>query len=80
VTVVAGCSHPGVEEILGAASVFGKVTTLVGGLHGFQDFELIDDLKRICPTHCTQYINEIAARYPEKVIPGGAGKVIVLQR
>lgn len=78
VTVVAGCSHPGVGEILEAAFVFGKVTTLVGGLHGFQDFELIDDLKRICPTHCTQYINEISARYPEKVIPGGAGKVMVL--
>ena len=78
VTVVAGCSHPGVGEIVKAASEFGKVTTLVGGLHGFKDFELIDDLKRICPTHCTQYISEIAAQYPENYIAGGAGKVIVL--
>ncbi len=78
VAVVAGCSHPGVKEIVRAASRFGNVTTLIGGLHGFQDFELIDDLKRICPTHCTQHIREISTRYPEKVIPGGAGKVIVL--
>jgi hypothetical protein len=37
-----------------------------------------NDLKSICPTHCTQNISEIAARYPAKVIPGGAGRVIVL--
>ncbi|NQT10106.1 MAG: MBL fold metallo-hydrolase [Desulfobacteraceae bacterium] len=78
VAVVAGCSHPGVREIVGAASRFGNVTTLVGGLHGFNDFDLIDDLKKICPTHCTQYIQEIATLYPEKYIPGGAGKIIAL--
>ncbi|MBW2619935.1 MAG: MBL fold metallo-hydrolase, partial [Deltaproteobacteria bacterium] len=33
VTVIAGCSHPGVREILQAASEFGKVRTLIGGLH-----------------------------------------------
>jgi metal-dependent hydrolase (beta-lactamase superfamily II) len=37
-----------------------------------------NELKRICPTHCTQYISEIAAQYPENYIAGGAGKVIVL--
>jgi 7,8-dihydropterin-6-yl-methyl-4-(beta-D-ribofuranosyl)aminobenzene 5'-phosphate synthase len=78
VTVVAGCSHPGVREIVKAASMFGNVTSLIGGLHGFKDFELIDSLKSICPTHCTQYISEITTRYPQKVIPGGAGRVIVL--
>jgi 7,8-dihydropterin-6-yl-methyl-4-(beta-D-ribofuranosyl)aminobenzene 5'-phosphate synthase len=76
VTVIAGCSHPGVREILRAASDFGKVNTLVGGLHGFNDFELINDLENICPTHCTRYIQEIETLYPEKYINGGAGKVI----
>ena len=76
VTVIAGCSHPGVREILHAASMFGKVNTLVGGLHGFNNFELINDLENICPTHCTKYIQEIETLYPEKYINGGAGKVI----
>ena len=76
VTVIAGCSHPGVRKILQAASMFGKVNTLVGGLHGFNNFELINDLENICPTHCTKYIQKIATLYPEKYINGGAGKVI----
>ncbi|MCK4469469.1 MAG: MBL fold metallo-hydrolase, partial [Desulfobacterales bacterium] len=54
VVVIAGCSHPGVREILKAASRHGKVVTLIGGLHGFKEFDLIQDLETICPTHCTQ--------------------------
>jgi 7,8-dihydropterin-6-yl-methyl-4-(beta-D-ribofuranosyl)aminobenzene 5'-phosphate synthase len=76
VTVIAGCSHPGVREILTAASKFGKVTTLIGGLHGFNEFDLIDNLEKICPTHCTQFIREIKALFPGKTIEGGAGRVI----
>nr|MBC8360101.1 MBL fold metallo-hydrolase [Candidatus Desulfatibia profunda] len=76
VTVIAGCSHPGVREILRAASDFGKVNTLIGGLHGFNDFELINDLENICPTHCTRSIQAIETLYPGKYINGGAGKVI----
>ena len=76
VTVIAGCSHPGVREILTAASKFGKVTTLIGGLHGFNEFDLIDNLDNICPTHCTQFIREIKALFPGKTIEGGAGRVI----
>jgi 7,8-dihydropterin-6-yl-methyl-4-(beta-D-ribofuranosyl)aminobenzene 5'-phosphate synthase len=74
--VIAGCSHPGVKQILLAASQFGRVGTLIGGLHGFKNFDLIENLDRICPAHCTQYKSEIASRYPEKYIPGGAGKII----
>ena len=76
IVVIAGCSHPGVKQILLAASQFGRVRTLIGGLHGFNDFDLIENLDRICPTHCTRYKSEIASRYPEKYIPGGAGQVI----
>jgi 7,8-dihydropterin-6-yl-methyl-4-(beta-D-ribofuranosyl)aminobenzene 5'-phosphate synthase len=75
-TVIAGCSHPGVREILTAASEFGKVTTLIGGLHGFNEFHLIDGLEKICPTHCTRFIREIKDLYPGKTIDGGAGRVI----
>jgi 7,8-dihydropterin-6-yl-methyl-4-(beta-D-ribofuranosyl)aminobenzene 5'-phosphate synthase len=76
VVVVAGCAHPGVKEILRAASAFGHVAALIGGLHGFADFDLMDDLQWVCPTHCTRHIQEIATRYPDQYIPGGAGKVI----
>ena len=76
--VVAGCSHPGVGRILQAASGFGKVNALVGGLHGFEDFALIETLDRVCPTHCTQHIGEIQRRFPDKYIQGGAGRVMTL--
>ncbi len=74
--VIAGCSHPGVGNILNAASQFGKVKALIGGLHGFSEFDLIKDLDLICPTHCTQFISKIKNLYPEKYISGGAGKII----
>ena len=76
VVVVAGCSHSRVENILKAASQFGKPYALIGGLHGFNDFDLVKDLTLICPTHCTQHISEIKSLYPDKYISGGAGKVI----
>ena len=74
--VVAGCSHPGVGAILEAASRFGTVTTLIGGLHGFNEFSLLDPLETVCPAHCTQHIDEIKQRYPEKTLAAGAGRVL----
>ncbi|MGM0402806.1 MAG: MBL fold metallo-hydrolase [Thermodesulfobacteriota bacterium] len=78
VAVVAGCAHSGVREILAAAREFGKVTALIGGLHGFDELDLLEDLTVVCPTHCTRKISEIAARYPGKYVAGGAGAVISL--
>ncbi len=74
--LIVGCSHPKMENILKAASQFGKVYAIIGGLHGFNEFELFKDLGVICPTHCTQNIQEIKSLYPEKYIEGGAGKII----
>jgi 7,8-dihydropterin-6-yl-methyl-4-(beta-D-ribofuranosyl)aminobenzene 5'-phosphate synthase len=74
--VIAGCSHPGVKNILKAASYFGDPRVLIGGLHGFSEFDLVEDLESICPTHCTQFKSEIRSRYPKKYISGGAGKII----
>lgn len=74
--VVAGCSHPGVGEILAAASAFGHPAALIGGLHGFDDFEQIAGLSCICPTHCTRHIDRIAAMYPKQYASGGAGRVL----
>ena len=74
--LIVGCSHPKMENILKAASQFGKVYAIIGGLHGFNEFELFKDLEVICPTHCTQHIAEIKSLYPDKYIEGGAGKII----
>ena len=78
IAVIAGCSHPGVGNILKAASKFGKVYALIGGLHGFNEFDLLKELELICPCHCTQYKSEIKELYPNKCIDGGAGRVISL--
>jgi len=76
--IIAGCSHPGVESILEAAAGMGRPYALVGGLHGFHRFEILQDLELICPTHCTRYKKELERLYPEKCVDGGAGRTISL--
>lgn len=76
--IVVGCSHPGVENIMKAVAPYGKPYALIGGLHGFREFEVIRNLSFICPTHCTQYIAEIKSIYPDKYIRGGVGEIIEL--
>jgi metal-dependent hydrolase (beta-lactamase superfamily II) len=55
---------------------FGKPFALIGGLHGFSDFQAISNLAVICPAHCTKHTSKIQSLYPDKYTPGGAGKVI----
>ena len=74
--VIVGCSHPGVRNILHSLAPFGKPFALIGGLHGFSDYQAISNLAVICPAHCTKHASKIQSQYPEKYIPGGAGKVI----
>lgn len=76
VAVIVGCSHPGVKEIIDAASQYGNVVALIGGLHGFNEFGIIRNFELICATHCTQHINEIQSRYPNSFMEGGAGRII----
>ena len=76
IVLIVGCSHPKMAHILKAASQFGKVYAIIGGLHGFSEFELFKDLDLICPAHCTTYKAQIKSRYPDKYVGAGAGKVI----
>jgi 7,8-dihydropterin-6-yl-methyl-4-(beta-D-ribofuranosyl)aminobenzene 5'-phosphate synthase len=76
--VVVGCSHPGVGEIIDAASRLGKVYGIVGGFHGFRDFKRLNGLSLICPCHCTAYKLEIRGLFPEQCVECGAGLVLEL--
>lgn len=74
--LVVGCSHPPMEQIISAAQHFGKIYGIIGGLHGFDKYELLKDFGLICPTHCTQNIIKIKEHYPESFFEGGAGCII----
>ena len=76
--VIAGCSHPGVGNILRAAAKFGKPYGIAGGFHGFRDFKILDELSLIYPCHCTQYKKEIRDLFKDKAVECGAGLVIEL--
>lgn len=76
--LVVGCSHPKMSYILDVAKKFGKIYAVIGGMHGFSEFELFKDLELICPTHCTQYKAELKKLYPQKYIEGGAGRIITI--
>ena len=74
--IITGCAHPGVGKVLDIASGMAPVRGILGGLHGFDDFERLKDLEFICPCHCTQYKEEIEMLFPEKYIKGGVGAVV----
>jgi len=76
ILVVVGCSHPGVGEIIDAASKFGGVYGVIGGFHGFHDFNRLRDLFLIVPCHCTRYKSEIMKLFPQQCVRCGAGLVL----
>ena len=76
VVLIVGCSHPYMGTILETARQFGEIYAVIGGMHGFSEFELFKDINLICPTHCTQHKKELKRLYPEKYLEGGAGRII----
>ncbi len=78
VVVLTGCAHPGLSNIVDAATYFGEVYGVIGGFHGFNKLKLLRGIKKIIPCHCTAHKKEIMAMYPEKVEWCGVGAVIVL--
>jgi len=76
--VVTGCSHPGVGNILDAAARFGKVYGIIGGFHGFHNFDKLNPLSLICPCHCTQYKSAIKRLFQDRCLDCGAGLVLEL--
>jgi 7,8-dihydropterin-6-yl-methyl-4-(beta-D-ribofuranosyl)aminobenzene 5'-phosphate synthase len=78
ILAVVGCSHPGVGEIIDAASKFGRVYGVIGGFHGFRDFSRLSGLSLISPCHCTQYKSEILELFPQQYVRCGARLVLEL--
>jgi 7,8-dihydropterin-6-yl-methyl-4-(beta-D-ribofuranosyl)aminobenzene 5'-phosphate synthase len=76
--VLVGCSHPGVGNILDAASRFGQVYGIIGGFHGFDDFKRLEGLPFICPCHCTAHKAEVKRLFAAQCMDCSAGVVIEL--
>lgn len=76
IVLIVGCSHPGLERIRDTISIFGNVYAIVGGFHGFKKFEVLEDVQKICPTHCTRRKKEIFELFPDKCLEGGVGRVL----
>ena len=72
-TVITGCSHPGLDNIMKAASRFGDIYGVVGGFHGFSRLEALEEIRLIVPCHCTVRKKEILALYPKTSMKCSAG-------
>ncbi len=77
--IVTGCSHPGLTRIMNAASHFGTVAGIVGGLHGSTEYEVLEGMTLIAACHCTVHKEEIAMRFPAAYRSVGAGWSINLE-
>jgi len=78
VVALTGCSHPGVKQILDAAGKHGPLHGLIGGLHGFSEYDALEGLRLIVPAHCTQHPLEIRGRHPDAMREGGVGWTVEL--
>ncbi|NIA22672.1 MAG: MBL fold metallo-hydrolase [Proteobacteria bacterium] len=79
VAIIVGCGHPGIKRIIRVASEVGRPLWLIGGLHGFNDFDAVKDIDYVCPLHSTFFASELKSIYPEKFIYGGVGKVLQIE-
>ncbi|MDD2665734.1 MAG: MBL fold metallo-hydrolase [Methanocellales archaeon] len=71
--VITGCAHPGISAILDRASSIGHVYGIMGGFHGFEDYDLLKDKGFINPCHCTMHKSEISRLFPDTCETNGAG-------
>lgn len=72
-TVIVGCSHPGLDKILRVASKLGRIYGVVGGFHGFNKLEILRGIDLIVPCHCTARKREILMLYPDSSVKCSAG-------
>lgn len=71
--IVVGCAHPGVRRIFSAASEFGRIIGVIGGMHDFKDYAILKGLELIIPSHCTANKKRIEKLFPKAYMKGRAG-------
>lgn len=71
--VLTGCAHPGLSLIIEAASSFGDVTGIFGGLHDSQEYGLFKNMQLIGAGHCTSHKDTIRKMYKDKCVKIFAG-------
>jgi len=74
--VITGCAHPGLENIIERSRELGEIYGVVGGFHGFSNFDELEGIQLIGPCHCTQYKQQIKERYPGEFKDIKAGSVV----
>lgn len=63
--LVTGCSHPGLDTIMNMTQQSGVIYGVIGGFHGFDKLEILNDVRMIVPCHCTRLKKRIHTHYPE---------------
>lgn len=76
--VITGCAHPGLPAILKAASSFGNVIGIIGGLHDSQEYDIFKGMQLIGAGHCTAHKGEIRKKYPDAFVDIFAGYSVEL--
>ena len=71
--VITGCAHPGIDEIINAASFHGKIKGILGGLHDSDVFEGFKEMNMIAAGHCTTHKEKIKGLFPSKFMEIRAG-------
>jgi len=76
IIVIVGCSHPGVDKILEIAKKHGKIYAIIGGFHGFSNFNALKDIEIIGACHCTEHADGIKNMYPDQFKEIKTGDII----
>lgn len=78
VLLVTGCAHPGLEVMVEEVRTMGELCGLVGGLHDFENLDLLQGVDMLGACHCTQRRREIGLRYPGSVRDVRVGNVLAV--
>ncbi|MFW6064955.1 MAG: MBL fold metallo-hydrolase [Candidatus Natronoplasma sp.] len=63
--LITGCAHPGLTDMIQKAEKQGDIEALIGGFHGFDDFEVLEGIPMVVPCHCTEYKDKIKEKFPD---------------
>ncbi len=73
--LITGCAHPDLTKIIEKAKEFGHIYMVLGGFHGFNNFDALKGIDVISPCHCTQHIKEIKEKYQKNYKEIKAGTI-----